>query len=179
MVAPAHDISPKFKWNPYDSKVASQLIKLDGTPEAIKYFAEVCEGLTDYGYWFFLSTLWVSYTGWSDINLWCRLFSSDRPGRKKSIMKPSELDVFDKLPYFITAYRAHRPDETDWIAYTLDPVIAARFARERGVNTVKEYQVKTRDVIGLFLRRGEQEIIVLDKDSVRLIQEIEVIIRED
>ncbi|MEW4232577.1 hypothetical protein Q0N71_04720 [Bacillus thuringiensis] len=168
------DIYSKFRWHPYDAKVGKGIVKREGTAEAIKYFSEVCEGLTDYGYWFFLSTLWVSYSGHSDINLWKQLFSSDRPKRKKCIMKPSELVAFEQLPYFITVYRAHRINEKDWIAYTLDPLIAARFANEREVNTIVEYKVKKRDVLALFLRRGEQEVIVLDKKKIQFVSKIDI-----
>ncbi|WP_197080912.1 hypothetical protein [Gordoniibacillus kamchatkensis] len=77
-------------------------------------------------------------------------------------MKPSELTEFHKLPEVIIAYRAHRPCETDWISYTLDRNIAERFALERKVDHIAQYQLRKRDVLALFLRRGEQEIIMLD-----------------
>lgn len=170
------DIYSGFRWRLFDEKVSKGIIEREGTPDAIKYFAEECEGLSDYGYWFFLSTLWVSYTGHSDLNVWKRLFSSERPNRKKCIMKPSELKVFEQLPYFITVYRAHRHNEEDWIAYTLDPLIAARFARERSVNRISEYKVKKKDVVALFLRRGEKEIIILDKTKVQFVSEIDVLV---
>ncbi|HDR8409154.1 TPA: hypothetical protein QC295_002358 [Bacillus cereus] len=170
-----NDVYAGFKWNPYDAKIGKEIIKREGTPEAIKYFAEVCEDLTDYGYWFFLSTLWVSYSGHSDLNLWKKLFSSKRPKRKKSIMKPSELKDFDYLPYFVTVYRAHRVDESDWIAYTLDQEIAERFAREREVTKITEYKVKKSDILAYFSRRGEKEIIVLDKAKVQFVAEIDLL----
>ena len=77
------DISPNFKFNYNDAHMAKELLKIEGTPKAIKYFSEHCDGLTNYAYWFFLSTLWVSYTGHSDINLWKKLFSSSRSQRQK------------------------------------------------------------------------------------------------
>ncbi|TWH49614.1 hypothetical protein [Sporomusa sp. KB1] len=173
------DVSPIFRWSAYDSTVAENMIRLEGTPEAIKYFSEVCEKLTNYAYWFFLSTLWVNYSGRSDIELWKRLFSSERGQKLRSIMKPSELAEYDRLPYFITAYRAHRPEETDWIAYTLDLNIACRFAREREVNRISEYSIKKRDVLALFLRRGEKEILVLDKSKTKHIRDIEIVFRSE
>ena len=156
------DISPNFIWNPVDAKIAEKLIELDKTPEAIRYFSRVCNQLTDYSYWFFLSTLWVSYSGYSDLNLWKSLFSSNRPNKKTSIMKPSEMQAFDRLPGIVKAYRAHRPGETDWISYTTDIEIAFRFARERKVDKVTQYMIPKGYITALFLRRGEKEIIVLD-----------------
>lgn len=47
------DISSNFVFNFYDQKIAKGLIQREQTPEAIKYFAENCDGLTDYAYWFF------------------------------------------------------------------------------------------------------------------------------
>ena len=168
------DISPYFKFNFNDKFMAQEINKREGTPEVIKYFSEHCEKLTNYGYWFLLSTLWVSYTGFSDIELWKKLFSSDRGQRQKSIMKPSEVKEFNYLPYFITAYRAKRPGEKQWIAYTLDLEIAKRFAQERKVNKITKYEVRKKDVLALFLRRGEKEIIILDETRPKFIEEIEV-----
>lgn len=169
-----NDVSPYFKFNFNDKYMAQQLMKREATPEAIVYFSENCNKLTNYGYWFLLSTLWVSYTGFSDINLWKKLFSSDRPQRLKSIMKPSEVREYDYLPYIITVYRAKRPGEKQWIAYTLDLEIAKRFAKERNVNKITKYEVKKKDILALFLRRGEKEVIVLDETKPKFIEEIEV-----
>ena len=168
------DISSCFKYNFKDKLIGLQLIKREETPEAIKYFSENCDKLSNYAYWFFLSTLWVSYSGQSDIELWKKLFSSDRPQKLKSIMKPSELKEYNYLPHIVTIYRAKRKEEKQWIAYTLDLEIAKRFANERKVDKVTKYEVKKNDILALFLRRGEKEIIVLDEKNVKFIEEIEV-----
>lgn len=168
------DISKKFCFNGYDASVARVLIALEETPEAIIYFSEVCDKLTDYAYWYFLSTLWVSYTGHSDINLWKKLFSAKRKFKAISIMKPSELEEFNKLNSNIEAYRVHRNGEEDWIAYTLSLDIAKRFAEERNVEAISKYRIKKKDIEALFLRRGEQEIILLDKSKARFIKEIDI-----
>lgn len=166
-----NDISSEFKGNVYDAAIARRLIELDKTPGAIEYFAEKAGGLTDYAYWFMLSSLWVSYSGFSDLELWKKLFSSDRPKKKKSIMKPSELEALEHLSWFVKVYRAHRQGETNCIAYTLNKGTAFRFARERGVKTIKEYQVKKKDITALFLRRGEEEVIILDKEKLTFVRE--------
>jgi hypothetical protein len=152
-----------------------KVIQYEETPEAIQYFSRMCDKLTDYGYWFLLSTLWVSYTGWSDLEQWKLLFSSQRPKRKKSIMKPSELQALEALPYHIEAYRAPRPGEQDWISYTLSLDTAAKFATRRRPEEIVKYQVRKRDVLALFLRRGEQELIVLDKSLPKVIERIECV----
>lgn len=155
------DVSPDFKYNAYDREVGEGILLREATPGAIVYFANVCHRLSDYAYWFFLSTLWVSYSGQSDLRLWRRLFKSPRSRRKTSLMKPSEVEAYDGLDEEFTVYRAHRKGEADWISYTLCREIAIRFARERDVNEIAEYRLKKKDVIALFLRRSEQEVIML------------------
>lgn len=162
------DISKYFTWNLADAAVAKQLVEREETPEAITYFAEHCGSLSDYGYWFMLGTLWVSYTGFSDIELWKKLFSAERRHRDACIMKPSELRAFEALPYHVKAYRAHRPGEKDYIAYTLDLEKAKMFATQRGTHWVKEYKIRKRDILAYFTRRGESEILVLDKNKPEL-----------
>jgi len=155
----------------YEQTIGRGMIEREGTPAAITYFAKKCGPLSDYMYWFYLSTLWVSYTGHSDINAWKSLFGSSRAKRKHSIMKPSEVRRFESLPHFVTVYRAHRPGETDWIAYTMDETTVKRFAAERGVTTYSEYRVKKRDILAVFLRRGEHEVIILDQTKPEFVRE--------
>lgn len=166
-----YDISPNANATIYDFTVGKKLAELDKTPEAINYFAEKADGLTDFSYWFFLSTCWVSYSGFSDLNLWKKLFSADRSKKLKSIMKPSEYEAYERLGWFVTVYRAHREGETDWIAYTMNKDIAFRFAREREVHAIREYKVKKRDITAVFLRREEDEVIIVNKDCVSFVKE--------
>lgn len=170
-----NDVSKKFKFNEYDSMIARRIMELEGTPEAIVCFSRVCDKLSDYAYWYFLSTLWVSYSGYSDINLWKKLFSAKRKFKTLSIMKPSELEEYNKLNSNLTAYRVHREGESDWIAYTLNLEVAKRFAKERNASSISQYTVKKKDIEGLFLRRGEDEVILIDKNKARFVQKIDVV----
>ncbi len=169
-----HDVSPDFSPSRVDRAIMQQILPHDATPRAIRKFAKLHRNLSDYGYWFLLGTLWVSYTGHSDINLWRRLFDSPRPNRKTSLMKPSELAALAKLPETLTVYRAHRLGETDWLAYTLEPEKAAFFAMKRNVETVSEYTIARSDALCLFLRRSEAEILALDTWSAHFVRELEV-----
>lgn len=170
------DISPDFRWDKKDLQTIKKILPHEATPEAIKLFSRYCYRLTDYGYWFLLSTLWVSYCGWSDLEEWKRLFSSTRANRETSIMKPSELEVWRSLGEPMTLFRAHRPEETDWISYSLFPQEAAKFARRRGVDRVSEYRVAKADALCFFMRRGEFEVLVLDRMKAELIREIPVVV---
>lgn len=166
------DISPDFIFNEYDAKIGMELIKLEGTPECVVYFNRVKKHLTNYGYWFFLSVIWVKYTGYSNLKLWKNLFALKRPQRETSIMKPSELVLFKKMPDPVLCYRTHRPNEEDWISYTLDINTAIRFAVHRKVDEIKKYIIPKKDIIALFLRRGEYEIICIDKQKAQYIETI-------
>ena len=168
------DISSDFKPNKEDARLAKKRIGLEATPEAIKEFWRSHRALSDYGYWYLLSTLWVSYTGWSDLEKWKALFSSSRGRRQTSIMKPSEQAMFNALRDVVTVFRAHRPGEQDWIAYTMSMEKAKDFAWKRRSEVIGRYEVSKSDILAVFLRRGEWEVIVLDKGKVRLQQEYDV-----
>lgn len=173
-----HDISPHFcGTTEAEARVAERLLRHEGTPEAIREFCRCRNQLGDYMYWFLLGTLWVSYTGFSDLALWKKLFAAPRPNRAACLMKPSELRALQLLPERFVVYRAHRPNETDWIAYTLDRDIAAsRFASKRGVSSIHAYEVAREDVLALFLRREEQEVLVLDRSRVKLLRELLIVV---
>lgn len=154
--------------------IAKGLIEREASNEAIKYFADNCEKLTDYSYWYMLSTCWVSYSENYDLQKWKELFSSGRGKREKSIMKPSELEALKALPYVIKCYRAHKRNETDWISYTTNIETAISFARQKGTEEIKEYYIKKRDVLAYFTRRSENEIICLNKEKAEFMRTIKI-----
>jgi hypothetical protein len=170
------NISPDWQGsNRAELRMAQELLKREATPGAIVYFGKHCHRLGDYWYWYLLSTLWVQYTGHSDLRLWQRLFRSSRPNRATSLMKPDELRAFERLPDPVVAFRAHRPGETDWIAYTLDPQAAVRFAVQRKSPNIAVYTIAKADILALFLRRGESEILVLDRRKAQHRSTVDVV----
>lgn len=163
------DISPDWKGSTEaERRVIEGILRLKETPFAILDFDKKKRHLGDYWYWFTLSTLWVSYSGWSDLQLWKRLFRSGRPRRNTSIMKPSEWAAYKALPDTITAYRAHRPGETDWISYTLSRSLAERWVEQRG-GYLGIYTLRKKDCLALLLRRGEEEVLMLEPNKARRI----------
>jgi hypothetical protein len=95
-------------------------------------------------------------------------------------MKPDELRAFDALPNFLECYRAHRPDEEDWISFTLNPETAAKMAINRGVDEITLYKINKKFCIALFLRRGEHELITMQKDKAKKIRNISIkILKEE
>lgn len=144
-----------------EQRAIEQILGLEGTPFAILAFDQKKHVFDNYWYWFILSTLWVSYSGWSDLTLWRRLFQAPRLQRLSSIMKPSELQAFRALPNELMVYRAHRPNETDWISYTLDRGLAERWVQQRG-GYLGIYSLRKEDCLALFLRRGESEVLMIE-----------------
>lgn len=158
------NISPDFQHNEFGQAMAKEIIE---RKDAIRYFSENCDDLPDYHYWLFLSTLWVDDPAPADLALWKALFSSERLGRETGIMKPNELRAFNALRDQEIVYRAHREGEVDWIAYTLSQKVAKRFQKQYESSVIRKYIVNKSDILALFLRRGESEIIVLDKGKVQ------------
>lgn len=169
------DVSPDFIPNKLDAALIYEVVRHWETPRAIRYFHNRHQMLSDYAFWYLLGTLWVSYSGQSELALWRRHLSSARPKRESSLMKPSELAIFRQLPETLRLFRAHRPGATDWLAYTLDPQKAGLFARQRDVSSVTEYSCRRENALCLFTRRGESEILVLDRAHVAPVRTLEVV----
>ncbi len=157
-----------------ERRICQGVLKRELTPNAVRYFTKKCSKLGDYWYWFLLSTIWVSYSGFSDLEIWKKLFSSKREGRESSIMKPDELECFRGIPDTIIAYRAHRENERDWISYTAESHIAVKFARQRNAGKITEYIIRKSDLTALFLRRGEMEFILLNKNNALKVKDIKI-----
>lgn len=160
------NISTSYKYNELDSKLISGLLSI--IPEKqVEYFKSIANQLSDYAYWFLLSTLWVDNSTIASVSEWKQLFKEKRPSRQISFMKPDELAKFKALPNKLFLYRAHSKNEEDWISYTLDIKTATEFATRKNVNEIVEYKTKKSNCLALLLRREESEIICLDKKMVK------------
>ncbi|MDT2422424.1 hypothetical protein P7D66_08545 [Enterococcus avium] len=160
-----NNISTAFKYNASDAEIMKKLLVIH-PDEQVGYFERKSNQLSDYAYWFLLSTMWVKEAAVAPISQWMRLFSAKRPNRRISLMKPNEMALFKKLPNKLTVYRDHA-DETDWISYTLNPQTAIKFANMKNVNEVAEYKLKKHDCLALFLRRDEMEVLCMDKELAK------------
>jgi len=165
------DISPLCRRTPEGVRAAFRIADMWGSPLAIRYFAKFGDALDDYSYWFLLGTCWVSYTGFYEISLWKQLFNSTRPHRDACLMKPTERRFFrHALPKTVHCFRVHRPGEKDWISYTLDLDTAKRIAAARSVAEIHKYAIARHDLIALFLRRNEYEILCLAQEKANLLE---------
>ena len=167
-----NDISRDFKPTKKDQELIGIIASVKGNV-AIKHFMDNKDDLSDYAYWFALSTLWVNNTDGTDLETWRELFSSNRPRKRTSLMKPSELIAYKTLPSIVTAFRAHK-DEKDWIAYTINLNIAIKFAKIKKAETINGYKIQRKNILALFLRRDEAEIICLDKTKTKEIGSVNI-----
>lgn len=167
------NISTAFKFNESDAKLMTRFITAK-TNQQMDCFLSIEAQLTDYAYWYLLTTMWINESTIYSIEGWKKLFSAKRSNRLVSVMKPDELTLFKQLPSKVRLYRAHSEDETDWISYTLDPETAIKFAKMKNINEIVEYKVKKHDCYALFLRREESEIICLDKSFVKKVKVIKI-----
>lgn len=164
------DISADFKnVTPTEQKIIQKIVKLNDDRKKLDYFMKRKNKMSDYCYWFILSTIWVDGTDKTDLKKWRLLFSSNRKNNKTSIMKPSEFDAFNKLAEQLVVYRAESPGEQDRLAYTLSIKQAAIFSILKNTNEITSYEVRKEDLLCFFTRRGEDEIIILDpRKAVKL-----------
>lgn len=165
------NISPAFKYNKTDAGLIADLM-LALPEKRIELFQKVADQLTDYAYWFVLSNLWVNDSRIAPIAVWKEMFSVKRASRDISLMKPDELKRLKELPNKLTVYRLHSKGETDWISYTLNIETAFAFSGIKGGGELVSYQLKKRDCLALFLRRGEAEIICLNKEWAKRKQDL-------
>lgn len=165
-----HDISPRFRPNENDSNFARALSYFERNGYPICFFNTHKSHLTDYSYWFFLGTIWIAHSEQAPTALWQELFSSQRPHRSACLMKPTELKYFRELPKEVSCYRAHSPAGDGFIAYTLDLDTVRKFASIKGIDTITEYLIPKKHLLALFLRRGEYEVLCLDKDKARFVK---------
>lgn len=162
------DISPlASKASPDLSLIISGIINAKETSLSLELFIKNKHLFDDYLYWFLLGTLWVNDVDGTTTKQWRELFSSNVPSRHFSLMKPSECLYYDSLPDSFLVFRAKTLNEEDFLALTLSPQIAGEMALRKGVDTVHCYTINKSDVLAVFLRRGEFEILTLSHEKMK------------
>ena len=78
-------ISTSFKYNERDARLIS-IIMTTQSGKKIEVFQELANQLSDYAYWFLLSTLWVKDSNYAPISVWKKLFSGKRRNKAISLM---------------------------------------------------------------------------------------------
>ena len=146
----------------------SQFIYLHERPyrlDALHYVLTTYEDeIDDNTYWSLASDVWIdTENAWQNIGSWTELFGSDRASQH-SLMNEEELQLFTSLPDTLTIYRGCRKDvNEEGLSWTLDRSRAQWFADRHGHDdrTLLTREINKSEVIAVFTRRGEEEVIVL------------------
>lgn len=125
-------------------------------------FVKYCHLLSDELYWEALGDIWnASYHRNENLAYWIKLFKSPRPERQK-LMKPLEFELYWDLPSDVQLYRTVDEERLfmDELTWYIDRYAAERRqSRYRGKIVSK--CVFREDIIALFFRRGDYEVVVL------------------
>jgi len=126
--------------------------------DALHFVLNTFDEITDDEYWSLVSDVWIdTENAWQNVGSWTEAFGSDRASQH-SLMNEEELKLFASLPDTLTIYRGCRKD-----SWTLDEQrahwFAERFSNDDGI--VLTRTVSKKEVIAVFTRRGEEEVIVL------------------
>jgi hypothetical protein len=130
-------------------------------------------GLRAEAYWRCVATVWIGTENYfQHKRLWRAIWTAEQPGRQAS-MNSKEQRILDCLSDEAIVWRgtAH-PRTRNALAWTLSEKVARRFARRSlGPSFIICGAVKKGDVLALFLRRREHELVCRD---VRIVSMKEV-----
>lgn len=138
-------------------------IWLHERPYRLEAFMEIQEFLDDKQYWKLLGEVWTdTENGWSYLDQWRELFSSDRAHREY-LMDWDEQLAYQSLADTVTVYRGCQPNlNEDGISWTLKRDKAEWFAKRFSKDgIVIEKQISKRDIIAVFTGRNEFEAVIL------------------
>jgi hypothetical protein len=142
---------------------SARIIEILKQPKELRLAALICHAAhfqSDAAYWRMVGALWIEGGRTDALPVWRVLFSSTRRKRDR-LMKKSGRRMWQKLPRYVTAFRAIVPGEDveRAISWTMNPdVLKAIYCDRREV--VQRIFPRER-IIAVFNERQEQEIIVL------------------
>lgn len=132
--------------------------------DALHFVLNTFDEITDDEYWSLVSDVWIdTENAWQNVGSWTELFGSDRASQH-SLMNEEELKLFASLDDTLTIYRGCRKDvNEEGLSWTLDRSRAQWFADRHGHDdrTLLTREISKSEVIAVFTRRGEEEVIVL------------------
>lgn len=94
------DVPKAFEWNAYDAAVADILIEneKENPSNLMSIFNQYHQRLSDFAFWYLLRVCWLRFPSPIHQDLWGKHFSSERPLRQESLMRPSECNSLRLLP---------------------------------------------------------------------------------
>ena len=133
-------------------------------------FSSIACKLSDADYWRILADVWIDTENADECwNVWTQLVgkkTSRRPGIEYMMLQDEQQALKD-LPEIITVYRGHvgRPSRFRDFSWTTDVSVARWFANRFSADGhVLVGTVQKSDVLALFLRRNDNQIMVYPND---------------
>jgi hypothetical protein len=148
----------------FTRRMWSRYILLHEKPHRLDAFRRIEGFLTDTEYWSLLGECWTgSENLFQEVNL-KSLLSADRPSRS-GIMHADEQAFLNGLPPRIRIYRGHGTRNAKGLSWTLSPGRATWFANREGPSgKVRCGYCSRTNVIAVFLRRAEMEVVILPEN---------------
>ena len=160
------NISPHhLDWSRMDEAVLEEIIAASelspGT--TLDIFIKYNSRLSHYGYWYMLGLLWNSFAGPRNdegrLNEWMKLFGHNRPKRNACLMKPDEATQLRNLPKKVKVYWDSK--RKTGISYRIEK--ATLPVEPFNPKDYEAYaEIDRENIIALFNRRGETELIILN-----------------
>ncbi len=149
------------------SKMVMQLHRaydIEGNPDKMKeIFFKKAHLLSNPHYWEFLRSVWVAAGRTDNTNEFMPFFKSSRPC-KGWFMTPEDSQTLEEMDWPITVYRAYDEEPDPGISWTTDKEWCEDYARVAG-RKIKQRTVERSQVFAYISRRGESEIIILDREG--------------
>lgn len=142
-------------------------------PYRPQVFEMLADRMTDAEYWELAAEVWIDQENPEDFaEAWRQWFSPERPGREH-LMKDYEAEALEKLPDFITVFRAAIGTEDIGLSWTTHFEVARWFAKRFGAShKVLTAKVQKQDVVAYWTRRNEYEVLVLDPKALQEVEEL-------
>lgn len=148
-----------------DSKIAKRMIMAhdqNNDPQKVfDVFKKEHKQLSHPRFWELLRSVWVATGSQAKLDDFLQWFNSSRPYRWY-FSTPQEAERLRALDDPLTVYRAISGPEDKGISWTLSRRFAEQYAKDFKREIITQ-QVRKADVFALVERRGEEEIIILNK----------------
>lgn len=148
-------------------KLVKQLVQaydVEHNPEKAKeIFFKKAKLLSNPHYWEILRTVWVAAGRTDNADEFLPFFRSSRPC-KGWFMTPEDNQTLEAMDWPITVYRAYDEEPDPGISWTTDKQWCEDYARVAG-RKIKQRTVERSQVFAYISRRGESEIIILDREG--------------
>ena len=148
-------------------KLVKQLVQaydVEHNPEKAKdIFFKKAKLLSNPHYWEILRTVWVAAGRTDNANEFMPFFRSSRPC-KGWFMTPEDSQTLEEMDWPIPVYRAYDEEPDPGISWTTDKEWCEDYARVAG-RKIKQRTVERSQVFAYISRRGESEIIILDREG--------------